>query len=83
MSAFIQDGWHLITADTGRDELYHYAEDPEETHDRIGEEPERVRRMRAELRRWQARALPHPAALGRVEPDDAQVRKHLEGMGYF
>lgn len=83
MSALIEDGWHLITAQTGRDELYHYAEDPDEISDRIDEEPERARRMREELRQWQDRVLPHPATEGRVEPDDPQVRKHLEGMGYF
>ena len=37
MSAFIQDGWHLITADTGRDELT-TTPDPKR-RDRIGEEP--------------------------------------------
>ncbi|MGD9495363.1 MAG: sulfatase [Armatimonadota bacterium] len=83
MAALVQDGWELITAETGRDELYHLAVDPEETRDLIDDEPERARLMRETLRQWQERVLPHPATEGRVEEDDPAVRKHLEGLGYF
>ncbi len=84
MAAFVQEGWELITAETGRNELYDLSADPEQTGgDLIDDEPEQARRLREALRQWQERVLPHPMADGRAEREDPAVRKHLEGMGYF
>ncbi|MEA3402404.1 MAG: sulfatase [Armatimonadota bacterium] len=83
MAAYIEDGWELISSQTGRNELYHLAEDPGETTDLIDEEPERTRHMREALRQWQERVLPHPVTEGLTEREDPEVRRRLEGMGYF
>lgn len=83
MAAYVEDGWELISSQTGRNELYHIAEDPEETNNLIDERPEISRRMREALRRWQERVLPHPLTEGLTEREDPEVRKRLEGMGYF
>lgn len=83
MAAYIEDGWELICAQTGRNALYHVEEDPEESRDLIDERPELARKMREALRQWQERVLPHPLTEGLTEREDPQVRKRLEGMGYF
>lgn len=83
MAAWLQDGWELVTAETGRNELYHLAEDPEESRDLIDDEPEQARLMREALREWQKRVLPHPAAQGHVEREPPAVREGGEAMGEF
>ncbi len=83
MAAWVQDGWHLIAAETAPDELYNLADDPEERRNLIDDQPERARAMQEALRQWQQRVEPHPAAQDRVTPDDQRVHKHLEGLGYF
>lgn len=83
MAAWVEDGWHLIAAETAPDELYNIVEDPAEQNNLIADYPEQARILREALRQWQERVGPHPAAQDRVARDDPQVHKHLEGLGYF
>ncbi len=83
MARMTSEGWSLMYAETAPDELYHIALDPDEKSDLIGSEPEQVARLRALLADWERSARPHDSTDGLEADEDPQVRKRLEGLGYF
>lgn len=77
------EGWSLIYSESAPDELYHIAADPDENNDLIGEQPDQVMKLRGILSEWDRTAQPHSATDGLEADDDPEVRKRLEGLGYF
>jgi arylsulfatase A-like enzyme/Tfp pilus assembly protein PilF len=72
-------GWKYVH--TPRPELYHVAEDPDETTDLAAREPDRVAAMRAALRA-RIESAPHAGETGRLGPMDEEHRKALAALGY-
>jgi arylsulfatase A-like enzyme/Tfp pilus assembly protein PilF len=79
LRGWIKDDWKLITG--AEPELYNLADDPGETRNVAGEQPDRVSRMTAELQRALQRLAPggdraQPRAVG------AEQEERLRSLGY-
>ncbi|MGQ9730594.1 MAG: sulfatase [Candidatus Zipacnadales bacterium] len=83
MLAVVADGWKLIRRTPGREELYHLAEDPTETIDRLQEAPDRKTLLEGFADRWLATARPHPAVAKLASGNEVIVEKRLQDLGYF
>lgn len=84
LEGVVADGWKYVEAASagGRGELYELASDPNERHDRISDQPQRVQRLRELLdsfRRREARQAPDTPK----QELTADVRKELEALGYL
>ena len=62
-----------------REELYDLASDPGESRNLAATQPERVARMRAQLREW---LQVHPARASNPGPVDESLREILRALGY-
>lgn len=79
LRAIRADGYKLITGSDGLEELYHVAEDPGETVDRSGDQPDRARRLRDELEEWVG-SFPH-AQTGTAPAMDEATKDRLADLG--
>jgi arylsulfatase A-like enzyme len=78
LRALREDGWKYVHK--LEPELFHVAEDPGETRNLAGREPERVARLRARLAELLASAPPAPGdAAARVDPE---ALARLRALGY-
>ncbi len=77
-AALREPPWKYVYWEDGSDALYHLADDPSETRNRVAEEPDRAARMRATI---EGEILP---ALGdRSAPTlDEETREMLHALGY-
>lgn len=77
LQSITKDGWKYIR--TKRPELYHLAQDQEETHNVVTWEPERAATLEAALRDLEAGMTIREAAATALGPDE---RRALESLGY-
>jgi len=82
-SAIVADGWKLIVRSDDRDELYHLADDPQETTNRLSEEPGRAASLRDRMAVLQGQATAHPSTDGMTTDEEAIVEKRLQDLGYL
>lgn len=77
--AILADGWKLIQhREPNSAELYHLAQDPKETRDLAGSEPERVQALRALLDEWKSQTFPEVE-----EGAPTSINERLEALGYI
>jgi len=80
--AITQDGYKLIRSNRGDRWLYNLIDDPDEMADLAAEHPQRTQQLVAALDAWLA---DHPplADVAAAPELDADLQKHLRGLGYL
>ncbi len=86
----VRRGDHKLVVRRGASALYDLRADPDEAHDRSGDDPERAAALRRELDAWLERhpgptPSPGPGHANPTAPDalDAETRRQLEALGYM
>jgi arylsulfatase A-like enzyme len=75
--------YKLIRASDGRRELYQLKDDPGETHNLAGKNPEKTKELEGLLDRW-LKDYHLPSQPGLTEDDfDQDIRARLESLGYL
>jgi len=78
------EGWKLIMASDGGQELFDTRNDPGETVNLAAQHPERVEMLQARLADWRREALAAlPGGQGEIPPMDEETRKKLQALGYI
>ena len=80
--AIVQDDYKLIRSNQGELWLYHLPSDPDEQVDLASNQPQRAQALAAALDVWLAE---HPPLTNAAPPPelDADLQKHLRGLGYL
>ena len=82
--AYLQDGYKLVWSDSGREELFAPARDPQEVEDLAPGAPEIVKRLKARLLEWMASFEPFELEGSdyTFSPDKA-TEEQLRSLGYI